>query len=147
MSTPFDEIIRDVQQAQTDTDKVVIDQVRIEEDFVIRLQTDQMFDGFRGDGRETLPSYAPSTVLIKRKKGQPAGRVTLRDTGDFHDSIVIHYGTTEFRLDATDQKRPYLAGKYGEQIFGLDDVAIDRLIQKVREPIIESLQRMILTNA
>ena len=147
MNTPFDKVIEGTKKAQTDTDIVILDQVRNEESFVVRLQADQMFDGYRGDGREIRPMYAPSTVLIKRQKGQPTQRVTLRDTGDFHDSIVIEYGPTEFRLDATDEKRPYLAGKYGEQIFGLDDVALDRLINKVREPIIRELQKMMLVNA
>ena len=31
--------------------------------------------------------YAPLTIGIKRSKGQPSDRVTLRDNGDFHGSF------------------------------------------------------------
>ena len=147
MITPFDKVIEGVQAAQQQTDEVIIEQVRQDEQFVVKLQADQMFDGQRGDGQQIRPGYAQTTVRIKRRRNQPTDRVTLRDTGDFHDSIVIDYGRDEFRFDATDEKRPYLARKYGEAIFGLNDSNLDTLIQRVREPIIKSLQNKILSNA
>ena len=35
--------------------------------------------------------YTPATVAIKRAKGQPTNRVTLRDTGDFHNDFFIKF--------------------------------------------------------
>lgn len=147
MITPFDKTIEAVKSAQSSTDELIIDQVRQEEAFAIQLQADQMFDGRRGDGQQILPRYTQATVRIKRRRGQPTDRVTLRDTGDFHDSIVIDYGSDSFQYDATDEKRARLTRKYGNGIFGLDDQSLSDLIGRVREPIIREMQKRILINA
>lgn len=144
MSTPFDDIIRDAKQAQQSADAVVIDQVQANEKFAVKLQADQMFSGYRGDGREILPPYTQNTVRIKRARRQPFDRVTLRDTGDFQDGIVIDYGADEFRYDSTDDKRARLTRKYGEPIFGLNDQSLAQLIEVVRPGFIRQMQNTIL---
>ena len=63
--------------------------------------------------------YAPLTIGIKRSKGQPSDRVTLRDNGDFHGSFFVKFGKDGLAIDATDRKRDKLVSKYGKQIFGL----------------------------
>ena len=63
--------------------------------------------------------YAPLTIGIKRSKGQPSDRVTLRDNGDFHGSFFVKFGSDGLAMDTTDSKRDKLVRKYGKQIFGL----------------------------
>lgn len=63
--------------------------------------------------------YRPLTISIKKMKGQPTSRVTLRDEGDFHESFYVDAGLDRFEIKAKDPKTPHLVKKYGVQILGL----------------------------
>lgn len=73
-------------------------------------------------------AYSHVTVSIKRMKNQPANRVTLRDTGDFHSSFYIFVGNEQFEIKASDSKTSDLIKKYGRQILGLTNENIAELI-------------------
>lgn len=62
--------------------------------------------------------YSPVTVAIKKAKGQPTNRVTLRDEGDFEASFYVVADLESFQIRASDWKAEKLALKYGD-IFGL----------------------------
>ncbi len=79
----------------------------------------QLFAGIRSTGTEIKPAYAPVTVLIKDQKGQPTDRVTLKDTGDFYDSIDVDANSQTYELVANDAKADQLMDKYGNRILGL----------------------------
>ena len=90
--------------------------------------------------------YSPKTIAIKGMKNQPADRVTLKDTGDFHASFIIRADNESFELDATDWKRDDLVEKYGRQIFGLTDenksyisheILLPELTEKTRQKLWE----------
>lgn len=72
--------------------------------------------------------YAALTIEIKRIKGQPTNRVTLRDKGDFHSSFYVDAGDSQFEIKAADEKTSDLIRKYGRQILGLTDDNIKELI-------------------
>lgn len=72
--------------------------------------------------------YSPVTIEIKRLKGQPTNRVTLRDEGDFERSFFLEVGEKQFEIKASDFKTEDLVKKYGEQILGLTDENIATLI-------------------
>lgn len=72
--------------------------------------------------------YSPVTIEIKRLKGQPTNRVTLRDEGDFESSFFLEVGDEQFEIKASDFKTEDLVKKYGEQILGLTDENIATLI-------------------
>lgn len=72
--------------------------------------------------------YSPLTIEIKRKKGQPTNRVTLRDEGDFQSSFYLEVKDTQFEIKASDWKTEELIKKYGRQILGLTDENIASLI-------------------
>lgn len=65
--------------------------------------------------------YTFITQEYKRSVGQPADRVTLRDTGDFHRSFKIQTLSDSFEIYATDIKTELLVAKYGDSIMGLTD--------------------------
>jgi len=70
----------------------------------------------------SINTYAPYTlytVSVKKEKGQPFDRVTLRDTGDFHSSFDVVINSWDFYITATDPKTTELVKKYGAAIFGL----------------------------
>jgi len=56
---------------------------------VVSLNIGQMFeDGVDSKG-VSLGEYSPFTVVLKEKKGQRTDHITLKDTGEFYDSIDV----------------------------------------------------------
>ena len=108
--------------------------VQANENFIIKMNTEQMHRGELSTGKEIRPSYAPATIQYKKRKGQPFDRVTLRDTGNFHFSqlkVIARY--KDFVIDTSlSGSRPYgfLMSKYGEDILGLNDKNKKELVNK-----------------
>lgn len=82
--------------------------------------------------------YSPITIDIKKLKGQPTNRVTLRDEGDFHSSFYVVATDTSFEVKAKDAKAEHLLSKYGQQILGLTR---ENLMTLVHEYIYPNLLR------
>lgn len=88
--------------------------------------------------------YSDKTVEIKKMKGQPFNRVTLRDTGDFHSVFFVRVSRENFSVDSTDWKTKKLVKKYGD-IFGLTDENLTELIMDYVAPeVLEIAKKMIL---
>jgi hypothetical protein len=105
-----------------DTDKACIDSLRETKETIADLNAVQMFTGLRADGTEILPDYKNLTIEIKKTKGQPTDRVTLRDTGAFYQGINTTITQTSVITDSTDPKTEKLKKKYETskgKIFGL----------------------------
>lgn len=91
--------------------------------------------------------YTPLTIAIKKEKGQPTNRVTLRDEGDFHSSFYLEAGDTQFEIKAADFKTEDLIKKYGRQILGLTNENIAELIwQYVYPDLLNKAKKMIYGN-
>lgn len=94
---------------------------------------DQMFAGLRADDTEIEPAYKPFTIAIKKEKGQPTDRVTLKDTGEFHRSIFVKFEGDKIIIDSDSELRDKLVDKYGATIFGLtkqNKQALIRILEK-----------------
>jgi len=99
---------------------------------VIDLNLSQLQDGKDAFGKEITPPYSPLTVLIKKSKGQPTDRVTLRDEGDFYRKFTLESQKFPMTLDSTDLKTPKLMEKYGSEIFGLTEKSKDELVEEIK---------------
>lgn len=95
--------------------------IKRNEEIALDLNTEsQLFErGIGADGKKLTPSYTPFTKQIKKAKGQPTNRVTLRDEGDFHDSFFVKTNSFPVVFEAQDWKEQKLVEKYGIEIFGL----------------------------
>ena len=94
-------------------------------------EQDQLYDsGINTSGVKIMSykPYKPLTIRIKKEKGQPIDRVTLRDTGDFQSSFYLEVGNEQFEIKANDWKTEDLIKKYGREILGLTDEHISELI-------------------
>lgn len=78
--------------------------------------------------------YTPLTIEIKKEKGQPTNRVTLRDENDFESSFFLEVGEKQFEIKASDFKTEGLMEKYGRQILGLTNENIAALIRQYIYP-------------
>lgn len=119
------------------------------QEFIIDMNAEsQLYDkGINRFGVD-ISDYAPYsqiTIEIKREKGQPYNRVTLRDEGAFESSFFIEFLNDGFRISASDAKAAALTRKYGDGILGLTDENLQVVIRDYIKPFIfEQARKTIL---
>ena len=109
-------------------------------DIILDANREQMFEGKRSDGSMIDPEYTPITKDIKKQKGQPDDRVTLKDTGDFYDAMFTQKENNEtFIISSDDEKTQKLLEKYDVKgtLFGVPDTKKEgvrtKLMSKLRD--------------
>lgn len=111
---------------------------------IIELNQAQIYQGTDQNKQSIVPSYTPFTVRIKKRKGQPSNRVTLKDTGDFYESFKIQYDKKQFFIYADDDKTRDLLVKYGFDVFGLNDDSTQEVIEILKPELIEEFRNTLL---
>ena len=91
-----------------------------DKDKVIEMEKERLFSGKTFTGKNIEPAYTGYTVFLKEQKGQPTDRVTLKDKGNFYNSIELETSKTIVQLNATDEKTTDLELKY-KDILGISD--------------------------
>lgn len=124
------------------------DIIRDKEDVIVSaIADDQLYRrGINGRGEKIMDymPYTPRTIQNKKRKGQPTTRVTLRDTGAFHESMYVVFDSEGFYITASDEKTQDLVEKYGEEIFRLTDKNFTRIIRShVRKELVKRLKKAI----
>lgn len=124
------------------------DIVRDKEDVIVSaIADDQLYRrGINGKGEKIMDymPYTDRTIKNKKRKGQPTTRVTLRDTGAFHESMYVVFDSEGFYITASDEKTQDLAEKYGEEIFRLTDKNFTRIIRShIRKELVKRLKQAI----
>ena len=119
------------------------------EDVIVQMITqNQLYDrGIEGRGISIMDyqPYTARTIRIKQKKGQPYDRVTLRDTGEFYDSLHVEFDDEGFYVTSTDDKAKYLLSRYGKTIFRLTNEDFTELLRNyIRPSLQEKLKEKIL---
>jgi hypothetical protein len=79
---------------------------------LIDLNVEQMNAGKRSDGTDILPTYTDLTIQIKKQKGQPHDRVTLRDTGEFQSATYVRVEGDSYTVGSSNPKAAKLNKKY-----------------------------------
>jgi hypothetical protein len=137
---PIDDLNRRAKEFQKglETGKFLENILLDNEAFIVNLNAeDQLFDhGINALGvsiSDYMP-YSPLTIEIKKEKGQPTNRVTLKDEGDFEGSFYVDVGKDSFEIKAADFKTHDLMTKYGRQILGLTDENMQELINEIIRP-------------
>lgn len=105
------------------------------QDFILDMNKATMYAGRRSDGTEIDPAYARTTVDMKRQKGQPADRVTLRDTGAFYGGLRVRNKRGSSEIEGTDPKTRDIQAKYDEgqsSVLGLDQAGLNETKDYIR---------------
>jgi len=112
--------------------RVVFNNEVIKEEIIYLNTEKQLFD--KGQDARGIPldeiggDYSPYTVELKRLKGQPTDRVTLKDTGAFYNSFTVTVRPFLILISADTQKDDNdLAQDWGQDILGLSNESIERL--------------------
>lgn len=101
------------------------------------MQTDdQMFSGTNSAGGVISPSYRQSTINYKKRKGQPFDRVTLKDSGNFYDSIEVEARPSDFIISTKISYSIFLVEKYA-QILGITNTNLQTFLNTYTLPIIK----------
>lgn len=117
MATPL-QLLRKIEKINVT--EAAVDTLDAKAREIASQQRDQLFQGRTSKGTQIKPKYRPRTIQIKKKKGQPTDRVTLKDTGDFHKAVFLDVRQDTLVLDSADSKAQKLIDKYDPGIFGLD---------------------------
>jgi hypothetical protein len=110
-----------------------------EEKEMAEINREQLDDGEYTSSKDIFPAYTALTVSIKKAKGQRFDKVTLRDTGDFHNSIIYDVIDNSVVISASDSKTNKLNKKYRRktkerEIYGLQPERYNNSIYpKVKE--------------
>lgn len=114
-----------------DMEKVVMDSVKEYSREIVSMQQEQMFSGVASKGDPIDPAYTKNTRTMKKLRGQPTDRVTLKDKGNFYKRQFVRFTKNTFEVDSRDKKTADLKEKYhgnrGSDIFGLTEENTDRL--------------------
>ena len=140
----IDNLITRLKKFDANFDNEVIEATKLSEAEIIDYNVEQLDNGINGDGTDIEPPYTAKTIQIKRFKRQPTNRVTLKDTGDFHDSFFVVWNVDKFYLSASDEKTDKLERKYSRYIFGLTDNNLQDVIDLVKPDLIERFKKIIL---
>lgn len=115
--------------------------------------TDQLFlKGEDSLGRKLEDiggGYSPYTISVKLEKGQPTDRVTLKDTGHFHDSfrVEVPLGADYIVITAD----PFKGGKditedWGGQVIGLNPENLSKIREYVNEKLVNIIRQQIIAS-
>ena len=115
------------------------------QEFIIFVLQEQLFQtGEDGKGVQ-IGMYSPFTIEIKKRKGQPFDRVTLKDTGDFYDSYTITPIPGGFIIDANDEKEDKnLFDIYGDDILLPNQDSLDLIAEYYEEQLIEYIKKLFI---
>ena len=132
-------------------DEELRDEIMKHEDIIVQMVAqEQLYEkGIEGRGIEIM-SYQPytaRTIKIKQKKGQPYDRVTLKDTGEFYNSLHVEFDDEGFYVTSTDDKAKYLLARYGKTIFRLTNENFSELLRNyIRPSLKEKLKERLLND-
>ena len=103
---------------------------------LIEQQTEkQMNKGKDANSISLVPSYADSTKRVKRGKGQPIDRVTLKDTGRLYKGINIKANTKQLVISTEVEYFGYLVNLYrNNQILGIQEAPLRKFVEEYTFP-------------
>ena len=86
--------------------------------------------------------YAPFTVAIKKSKGQPTDRVTLRDSGAFYQSIRVVAGSDSLTIEGDTDK--FSDNLDTDGILELSDEDIEKIIPQILEDVQKEIKEALV---
>ena len=121
--------VRDLKKSINPTIKTTFDKYK---SIIVHYNADiQMYEkGQTSKGSLIRPPYRPSTIRIKKRKGQPTDRVTLRDTGRFHKTLKVDAYNDYVEISSDIEYAKYLFKKYGDDVLGIQKELLKEFVKK-----------------
>ena len=128
----FEKARRAVLEMKESIPKAIKETINREVEVLRRLQTEsQLFKGKNSEGDRIVPLYKPLTIKIKKEKGDPWDRVTLADTGEFYDTLIIEGYDDYYKIEfsPTLEYGRKLIEKYGSNVLGIQQELIEDFVR------------------
>ena len=106
------EVFRLVENFTQSQEKIMNDCINNSSETILDANRDQLFAGKDKQGKEIIPEYTQTTITIKKEKGQPTDRVTLKDTGEWHRSLFMKTESNKIFIDSDHELTDKLLEKY-----------------------------------
>jgi len=138
--------IEKIKKFQREVESHAINATKKHEAQMIDMNQMNMYAGFGSTGNAIKPDYTSRTMDLKEsfRPPQPTDRVTLKDFGNFYDSIHIVYKDLSFLFYARDSKYNELRNKYekdGNTLLGITDENLIDLRELIKPDLIEIFRR------
>lgn len=105
------------------------------ESYLLDLNTGQLLKGVDSDALPLKPVYKSERYAAFKLTLNPEGVVDLRLTGAFYHGFFIEADKFPVIFDSTDEKTSELKSRYGDKIFGLDQISKEDLVGHLRTQI------------
>jgi len=130
MSDVFSEARKRVEELRDNVKRVVKETFNEHKALIIQYNAnEQMYNkGQDSKGSIIRPAYKPMTVRIKKQKGQPTNRVTLRDTGRFHKTLIVTPKEDYVEITSDVPYAKYLFKKYGSDVLGIQEELLKEFV-------------------
>ena len=117
------------------------------DDYILDLNSiDQLFDKGINKDNVVVGFYSKATESINPKK-KAGSHFTFKDTGDFFRSFGLTYESDGIVINADGQKKnDNLFVKYGDNILGLTDENLQKLINEIKKHLPTYILAEILRN-
>ena len=125
----FERVIADLRKIKID--KIALKEFEKMKEEAFDLNTeDQLFSKGIDSKGQSLGSYAPLSVTLRREAGLPVDRITTRITGAFHRGWKGNFKRWPVVFDSTDPKTGELLFQFGEDLFGLTNSSLNKLLDE-----------------
>jgi len=140
LSLDMNKVLADV-FSDKDLQKQILDKIR----------DDQLYEKGVSEENKIIGYYSPYTKNVKIAEGQRYDHITLKDTGYFYNSFVIHVNPTFIIIDADDEKTDeagntkYLFEVYNDRgnIVGLTSENMDWLTETLTPLINDRIENIL----
>ena len=136
------DLVANFEQSQ---EKIMNDCINDTSELILEKNRDQLMLGKDKKGNEILPEYTPFTIEIKKEKGQPTDRVTLKDTGEWHKSLFMKIEGKNIFIDSDHELTDELMEKYdrgGETILGIPQMKKEIINESIMDKFIKIFRLM-----
>lgn len=112
----------------------------LKRDIIFLIQNDQLLKRGVDANEEVIGYYSQLTESISNGRKKFNTHYTLKDTGEFFASMFIKVLKDSFVMDADGKKgKDNLFEKYGDEIIGLTDENLQKVIERIKEGFINYL--------
>lgn len=135
----FDEARKKLDELRKGVNELVKQTFEEHKKLIIHYNADEQMYKLGQDKKGSVirPAYRPATIRLKRSKGQPTDRVTLRDTGRFHKTLIVTPKDDHVEISSDVEYAKYLFKRYGDDVLGIQEELLKEFVKRYVVPKIQ----------
>ena len=135
----FSEARRKLDEMRENVNRLVRETFDEHKSLIIHYNADEQMYKLGQDSKGSIirPAYRPATVRIKKAKGQPTDRVTLKDTGRFHKNLIVTPKEDYVEISSDVEYAKYLFKRYGDDVLGIQEELLKEFVVRYVVPKIQ----------